>query len=252
MSGPRVLVIDNNASTCMFIATALQQVGYMVDVALNGRDGLAKVAKLRPQCLIVDVFLQDRSGYAICRQVRQRFSREALSIILTSSHEAPLDVIYGMRQGADLYLPKPLTEEVIIKAVWEMLPGPWRSTPLQPRGGAVSPNTPTPPGITVVSDSAAHRAVPALAKLIPRRLFDEGAMRGRSPFASVPTIRDEEARQLYESIDGKRTVSEIATMTGLDAKETSRAVVMLLKNKLIQMYNADGVAVERDMVLSGL
>ncbi len=42
MRRPRVLVVDDSASTCLSIASALQQRGYDVDIALNGQDGFTK------------------------------------------------------------------------------------------------------------------------------------------------------------------------------------------------------------------
>jgi DNA-binding response OmpR family regulator len=224
VSRPRVLVVDDSVSTCLSIASALQQGGYDVNIALNGQDGLAKTLTFRPHCLILDVILPDVSGYTVCRHVRQQLGQRLPHIILISSKDAPLDQYYGLRQGADCYLPKPFTEETLLQAVWEGVPAAVRQ--------AVPPPLPcTPPG-------------PALGELIPRRIPNTETMRSRSPFAPSPITGDERARQLYVAIDGRRTVAELAAMTGLEMKDVSQAVRVLLEEHYIELYDAAGQFVE--------
>ena len=225
VSRPRVLVVDDNASTCLMIASALQQGGYDVDIALNGQDGLTKALTFHPHCLVLDVLLPDINGYTVCRHVCQRLQQQLPHIILISAKDAPLDQHYGLRQGADRYLPKPFTEEALLQAVWEGVPAALRqavSTPLS--------CTPPPR--------------PALWELIPRRIPNTDTMRSRSPFALSPITGDERARQLYVAIDGRKTVSILATMTRLETKDISQALHVLLQEHYIEMYDAAGQLVE--------
>ena len=129
-SHPSVLVVDDSPTTCLFIASTLEQAGYDVDVALKGQEGLAKVAAFHPYCLILDVMLPDISGYAVCRQVQQSILEHQIYVILISAKNAPLDQSYGLRQGAHRYLPKPFTAEDLVQAVWEGVPGHLRQTVL--------------------------------------------------------------------------------------------------------------------------
>ena len=66
--------------------------------------------------------ITDMSGYAVCRQVQQSILEHQVYIILISAKNAPLDLSYGMRQGAHGCLPKPFSAEVLIQAVWEGVP----------------------------------------------------------------------------------------------------------------------------------
>ena len=227
MRRPRVLVVDDSASTCLSIASALQQGGYDVDIALNGQDGLAKALTFHPHCLILDVLLPDINGYTVCRHVRQRLGQRLPHIILISSKDAPLDQHYGLRQGADRYLPKPFTEETLLQAVWEGVPAAVRQ--------AVPPALPCTP------------SRPALRELIPRRIPNTETMRSRSPFAPSPITGDERARRLYVAIDGRKTVAELAAMTGryaLETKDISQGLRVLLEEHYIELYDAAGQLVE--------
>ena len=69
-------------------------------------------------------------------------------------------------------------------------------------------------------------------------------MRSRSPFALSPITGDERARQLYVAIDGRKTVAALATMTGLETKDISQALHVLLQEHYIELYDAAGQLVE--------
>lgn len=223
----RVLVVDDSPSICLFIATALQQVGYEVDTALNGREGFAKINTFRPHCLILDVLLPDINGYAFCRYLRQNASTQRLPLILISSKNAPLDVSYGLRQGANGYLSKPFTAETLIQKVEQVVPDPLRSS--------THHAIPTP---------QAQQTPPSLLKLIPRRILSQDAMQTSNPFVSAFTIKDKHARLIFAEIDGKKTVTRLATLTGLETEEVVKALHVLLKAHSIQMYNMVGQLVE--------
>ena len=224
MSHPRVLVVDDSASTCLLIASSLQKRGYNVDIALNGQEGLTKAMTFHPHCLILDVLLPGISGYTICRYVRQRLRQQMPHIILISTKDSPLDQHYGLRQGADWYLPKPFTEETLLRVVWEGIPTAVRRVVSPPL--SYSPRR------------------PALWELIPRRIPNTEAMRTSSPFAHTPVTGDERARRLYVAIDGRKTMAELATLTGLMAKDISEALRMLLQEHFIELYDSAGRFVE--------
>jgi CheY-like chemotaxis protein len=230
ISHPRVLVVDDSPTTCLFVASTLERAGYDIEFALNGQEGLAKVTKFQPYCLILDVMLPDISGYSVCRHVQQSVLQKAVYIILISTKNAPLDRSYGLRQGADRYLPKPFTAEDLVQAVWEGVPGPLRHTVL-----------------STFSSTPQKDTLPALLKLMPRRVSNQGAMRTNSPFARTPAIGDKQANQLYTAIDGKKTLAELATVTGLEGKAITRAAHILLKENCIQIYDAAGQLVEKTL-----
>lgn len=230
MNLPRVLVIDDSTSICLLISTALQKAGYQVEVALNGRDGMAKLLLFRPHCLILDVLLPDISGYALCRQLRQNPRTQQLPLILISSKNAALDMSYGLRQGADRYLSKPFTAEALIQNVWEVVPEPLRAI-TQPALPAVQP----------------QRTSAAFLRLIPRRTLSQDAMQTRNPLASTPAIKDKQARLLFSKIDGKNTVTRLAALTGLGVEEVERALRVLLTENSISFYNEAGQRVDAQL-----
>jgi len=118
---PKVLVVEDSASSSLFITQALRKAGYRVITAADGNEGLTKALQERPQCLILDIVLPGVSGFGVCRQLRSIDPQHSLSIIMVSSKNTQLDQSWGLRQGADRYLPKPFTEETLVRTVEEVL-----------------------------------------------------------------------------------------------------------------------------------
>jgi DNA-binding response OmpR family regulator len=117
----KVLVIDDSATMCLIMARALQKAGYQVITASNGNDGLTKALQERPHCVVLDVVLPGISGYGLCRQLRALDPKHNLSIIMVSTKNTRLDRSWGLRQGADRYLPKPFSEEMLVQTVREVI-----------------------------------------------------------------------------------------------------------------------------------
>ena len=121
VTSPKVLVVEDSASSSLFIDQALQKAGYRVITAIDGNEGLTKALQERPECLILDVVLPGVSGFGVCRQLRSIDPQRSLSIIMVSNKNTQLDQSWGLRQGADRYLPKPFTEETLVRTVEEVL-----------------------------------------------------------------------------------------------------------------------------------
>ncbi len=121
ITAPKVLVVDDSATSSHFMAQTLRKVGYQVITASDGQEGLVKAFQERPHCIVLDVVLPGVSGFGVCRQLRAADPQRNLSIIMVSSKDTPMDRMWGLRQGADRYLVKPFTEEALLQSVQEVL-----------------------------------------------------------------------------------------------------------------------------------
>jgi CheY-like chemotaxis protein len=117
----KILIVEDSPTVNHLMKRVLQKGGYQVTTASNGRDGWMKVLQERPHCIILDVVLPDINGFALCRQLRTIDPNHSLSIILVSTKNTPLDQKWGLRQGADFYLFKPFSDEMLVQAVESVL-----------------------------------------------------------------------------------------------------------------------------------
>ena len=118
----KILVVDDSPTICLFMTRALERAGYRVITASNGNEGLQKTLYERPQCVVVDVVLPGGiSGFSLCRQIRTLDPQRRIPIIMVSTKNTPLDHSWGLRQGADRYLPKPFSDEALVQTVRELM-----------------------------------------------------------------------------------------------------------------------------------
>lgn len=233
-----VLIIDDSASACLFMAHTLEKVGYRVITAVDGHEGITKALQERPHCVILDVILPGINGFEVCRRLRAWDPDHRLPVILVSTKNTPVDQSWGLRQGADRYLPKPFTEEALIQLVGDMLPAPLRP-PASLHHGGTSPQR-----------LAGQELLLALQKLTPFRSEDPDLLRLSNPLDGSVVIPDRQARRLYAAIDGRKTVEELCSITHLNVKEIHRALQILLAQHRIQLYTIDGKRVDSSLFLN--
>ncbi len=225
---PRVFIIDDNIADCQFMGKCLLQAGYRADFATDSREGLASILQNPPQCLIINVILPGSSGYAICRQVRTMYPSSALPIIALSTKNTSLDQNYSFRMGANYYLPKPFTAEILLQTVQKMLPA---FSPMSAQTPMPRPPTPQP--------IAPKTAIPqTLPTLIPYRQNETDIMLQNSPFARTSIIADRQLRYLYTLIDGNKTIRDLAEMMQLDLPSTLKLLKTLWQQQHIAFYDA--------------
>lgn len=112
-----ILVVEDTPSQLELINIFLEEGGYVVIRADNAKDGLEKARLHQPDAIITDVVMPGMSGFEFCRKLKRNLDTKKIPIIFCSSKNKDIDRIWGIRQGADLYLTKPFTKQQLISAV---------------------------------------------------------------------------------------------------------------------------------------
>lgn len=99
----RLLVIDDDQKLCRLIRDYLEPMGYEVESAHTGPEGLDRARAGQYQAIILDVMLPGMDGFEVLKQLRR--TSDIPVLMLTSRGEEP-DRIVGLEIGADDYLPK--------------------------------------------------------------------------------------------------------------------------------------------------
>ena len=106
---PRILVVDDSAavrksiSACLAAAPLCAQ----VDTADNGAEGVKFVLQETYDCVICDLQMPILSGIDFLRQVRARFNRLELPVLLLTSRSATSSKVEGFKNGASDFITKP-------------------------------------------------------------------------------------------------------------------------------------------------
>ena len=99
----RILMIDDDRKLCRLVRDYLEPMGYEVEMAHSGPDGLARALSQRFNALILDLMLPGMDGFEVLKKLRH--TSDVPVLMLTGRGEEP-DRIVGLEIGADDYLPK--------------------------------------------------------------------------------------------------------------------------------------------------
>lgn len=122
----RILVVDDEPDFCSIVQGNLEKEGFIVEVAYDGNEGLAKVKSNPPDAIVLDVMMPEKDGYAVCKEIKEDEKLADIPIVMltavashvTSTRYSHYD---GMSMEADDYLPKPASAEDITQSLKGLL-----------------------------------------------------------------------------------------------------------------------------------
>lgn len=115
---PHILVVDDEPSLVKGLRLSLEQEGFQVTTAGDGREALAKFKAGAFDLVVLDLMLPEIDGLAVCRQIRQT---EMTPIIMLTAKADDFDKILGLELGADDYLTKPFNTRELIARIRAIL-----------------------------------------------------------------------------------------------------------------------------------
>jgi DNA-binding response OmpR family regulator len=125
----KILIADDEPNIVAALEFLLQRNGYEVHVARNGEDALKLVEDCNPDLVLLDVMMPVRSGYEVCKRIRERADWRHIKIIMLSAKGRDAEVNKGLSIGADLYITKPFSTRELMDKIKDLLaqgiePGP--------------------------------------------------------------------------------------------------------------------------------
>ncbi|MEZ4297044.1 MAG: response regulator transcription factor [Polyangiaceae bacterium] len=115
----RVLLIEDDRPLVLALSMAFEDAGHTVLAAHDGKDGLARVERDRPDIVICDVQLPRLDGFSLCRAVRERGDR--VPFLLLTARDGEIDQALGLELGADDYVIKPASVRVLLARIHALL-----------------------------------------------------------------------------------------------------------------------------------
>ena len=115
---PKILLVDDDPLITKPIARSLQQHGYQVLVANNGRKGLTIALEQQPDLVVLDIMMPEMDGWAVCKELR---AQSGVPILMLTALEDEVDRILGLELGADDFLTKPISARELLARIRAML-----------------------------------------------------------------------------------------------------------------------------------
>jgi two-component system, OmpR family, alkaline phosphatase synthesis response regulator PhoP len=115
----RILLIEDEPGLVLTISDLLELEGYEVESSLDGESGLAIALEKRFDLIVLDVMLPRKSGFDVCRQLRQQ-GIDAAIVMLTARGQV-VDRVVGLKLGADDYVTKPFDPAELLARIEALL-----------------------------------------------------------------------------------------------------------------------------------
>jgi sigma-B regulation protein RsbU (phosphoserine phosphatase) len=112
-----ILVVEDEETNMILVRETLEQAGFTVHSAYNGRDGIAKAREFTPDLVILDVLLPDIDGFAVCECLKSDKAARDIPIIFVTSLDDSDSKIRGLSIGGVDYITKPFDGAEIVARV---------------------------------------------------------------------------------------------------------------------------------------
>ena len=116
----KILVVDDSPTDRQYMLETLARKGYQVVTAENGEDAIVKAKAELPDLILMDVVMPGLNGYQATRQITRDDATKHIPVIMCTSKGADTDKIWGLRQGANDYLVKPVDAAQLLAKIAQL------------------------------------------------------------------------------------------------------------------------------------
>ena len=109
------MIVEDEPSLIFTLRDTLENEGYDVVVAENGKDAVEGVTADQPDLMVLDLMLPGMSGYDVCEKVREM--DYTFPIIMLTARDQEVDKINGLNMGADDYMTKPFSVKELLARI---------------------------------------------------------------------------------------------------------------------------------------
>ncbi len=115
------LIVEDVQTDLMILTSYLEHLGWRVIAAMNGEEALTYLSSNKPDIVFLDVVLPGRSGFEICRAIKSQTDTQQIPVVMCSTKNTDMDRFWGLKQGADLYLTKPVNRQDFATAIQKLV-----------------------------------------------------------------------------------------------------------------------------------
>lgn len=113
-----IIIIDDDDDLRRLLKRCFENEGYNVDTASDGLEGLEKISTQKYDLIILDIMMPKMNGIELLEKLRKK---SILPVILLSAKEQEMDIVDGLKSGADDYITKPFRLSEIVARVESVL-----------------------------------------------------------------------------------------------------------------------------------
>jgi two-component system chemotaxis response regulator CheY len=112
-----ILIVDDSEFVRSYHSYILEEANFQVITAVDGSDGLEKLYTNSCDLVLSDINMSNMDGYEFIRRIRADKKYTALPIIIVSTESEARDKMKGFEAGANLYIVKPSSPEMMVENI---------------------------------------------------------------------------------------------------------------------------------------
>ena len=233
-----VLIVDDNADIRVYLRSILQD-KYQINEAADGQQGLALANEIVPDLIVSDVMMPVMNGLEFCQRVKNGTATSHIPVILLTARALSHHQIEGYESGADAYITKPFSAEVLMARIGNLLKSRHQLKDLfgKVAGTEGTDSVETPAEELIPQNKKEDAFVTKFRDFVEKNLADSDlnvetigaelglsrvqlyrkvkALTGQSPVELLRTARLQKGRELLQTTD--KNVSEVAYEVGFTA-----------------------------------
>jgi putative two-component system response regulator len=121
MANEKILLVDDEENNLKLLSHWLISLGYDIDLASNGEEGVKKCMSARPDLVILDIMMPVMDGYEACRRIKAAPLTKNIPVILVTALQDRESKLKGLSAGANDFLSKPIDQAELTMRVKNLL-----------------------------------------------------------------------------------------------------------------------------------
>ncbi|MES2773856.1 MAG: two-component regulator propeller domain-containing protein [Bacteroidota bacterium] len=117
---PIILVVEDESDIQQYIFEILSP-SFNVVTAVNGKEGVGKALETIPDLIVSDIMMPVMDGIELCRELKSNIDTSHIPIILLTALSDMAHHVQGIREGADVYLPKPFNSQLLLVHIHNLI-----------------------------------------------------------------------------------------------------------------------------------
>jgi DNA-binding response OmpR family regulator len=117
LSKRKILVVDDSRTALFMVTTILRKERYELVTASDGEQAIAMAEVERPDLILMDVVMPNKTGFEACRELKRRDDTRGIPVILVTTRGEGENIEAGFESGCNDYVTKPINAQELLTKV---------------------------------------------------------------------------------------------------------------------------------------